>query len=185
MPVCGEGRGGSRGLPAPSLRRLAPTQLLCVNRAAAAPGKAGDAALVPEGCSGWSGVPAGLEPFLEPSCGVGGCCVTGGKGFGRGLPCVHRVVLHSRAGVGCGSSQSFWCTVRQCLQHPLGLGTPCGRETCWGACSTCSTCIPVTPDDHGATSVCGSTWKPQWPVHGGRGRLCPALVLPTGASRGC
>lgn len=181
MPVCSEGRGGSRGLPAPSLCRLAPTQLLCVNRAAAAPGKAEDAALVPEGCSGWSGVLAGLELFLEPSCGVGGCCVTGGKGFGRGLPCVHRVVLHSSAGVGCGSSQSFWCMVQQCPQHPLGLGTPCGRETCWGACSSC---IPVMPDDRGATSLCGSTWKPQWPVHGGRGRLCPALVLPTGGSRG-
>lgn len=93
----GELKGAACAFPVPAQRQLAPTQLLCINKAAAAPGKAEDAAPVPEGCSGWSRVPAGLGLFLEPVGGVGGCYFTGGKGFGRGLSCVHHVILQGTA----------------------------------------------------------------------------------------
>lgn len=107
MPVCSEGRGALGA----ACVWLAPTQLLCVNRAAAALGRAEDAAVVPEGCLGWFRVPAGLGQFPEPGCGAGACCFTGGKGFGQGLPHVHDV-LRNTAGLGFCSPWSLWSLVQ-------------------------------------------------------------------------
>lgn len=105
--LCAARAGGLEGaacaFPAPARRQLAPTQQLCVNRAAVALGRAGDAAPVPEGCSGWPRVRAGLGLLLEPGLGLRPGVVLCSSSY---------TARHGRAGGVFGLPWSLWCMVR-------------------------------------------------------------------------
>lgn len=114
VPVCGEGRGGLQGgclrLPraSPEAAGTHPAALCKQGRQ-----RPRDAAPVPEGCSGWSQVPAGLGLFPEPFPGVGGCYFAEGEMLWSGLALRswRYPVRHDGASVGFRSSWSLWCVI--------------------------------------------------------------------------